>query len=316
MARKQFVLGLDGGGTKTAAALADLQGNVLAEEVGGPSNFQLIGVEKAAETLLMLADSCCQKAGLSLEQVKTVAAGLTGAGRPSDQRRMQEGFEKFVRDRGATFEHVIIESDARIALEGAFKGGGGMILICGTGSIALGKSFDGRIFRVGGWGRILGDEGSGYAIGRDGLNAVTRHLDGRGKKTLLTEIVGQRFNLKTQEEIIAAVYRENFDVASVAPLVIEAAEQHDTECERILNKATFELTEHVRALTLALEKASSDRPRQKLPLAFIGSVIAGDTVFTKILKHKIEFSLPQIRIVQPQSSPAYGAVLIALSNPT
>ncbi len=314
MAKKQFVLGLDGGGTKTAASLADLQGNVLAEVAGGPSNFLIIGVEQAAETLFSVADACCQKEGLTLQQVKTVVAGLTGAGRSTDRQRMREGFESYARNRGVAFERVIIETDARIALEGAFKGGEGIILICGTGSIALGKSHDGKIFRVGGWGRVLGDEGSGFAIGRDGLNAVTRHLDGRGKKTLLTELAGKRFNLKSQEEIIAAVYRENFDVASVAPLVIEAADQHDAECERILNKATFELAEHVRTLTLTLEAATRDRPRQKLSLAFIGSVISGDNVFTKILKQKITFSLPQISIVQPHAPPSYGAVLLALSS--
>ena len=316
MATKQFVIGIDGGGTKTAASLADFHGNVLAEVVVGPSNFLLIGVEQAAETLFSVAEACCRKAGLSLEQVQTVAAGLTGAGRPSEQQRMQEGLKKVALGKSIAFDRIIIESDARIALEGAFKGGEGIILICGTGSIVLGKSLDGRISRAGGWGRILGDEGSGFAIGRDGLNAVTRHLDGRGKKTLLTESLRKKFNLKTQDEIITAVYRENFDIAAVAPLVLEAAEQHDAESERILNKATFELTEHVRAVTLMLEAATRDRARQKLPLAFIGSVISGESVFTKILKHKITFSLPQISIVQPQASPSYGAVLLALSSST
>lgn len=312
MASKQFVIGIDGGGTKTAALLADLQGNVLAEETAGPSNFQIIGVEQAATTLFSVAEACCRKAGLSLDQVRRVVAGLTGAGRAVDQQRMQKGFESYAQAKGVSFERVVIESDARIALEGAFKGGAGIILICGTGSIAFGKSHSGQVFRVGGWGRILGDEGSGYAIGRDALNAVTRQLDGRGKKTLLADLIARRFNLRTQEEIITAVYRENFDLASVALLVIEAAEQHDTESERILNKATFELTEHVRSLVLMLEAASPERARQKIPLAFIGSVISNESVFTRILTHKITFSLPQISIVKPEASPSYGAVLLAL----
>lgn len=314
MERQQFVIGIDGGGTKTAASLADLHGNVLAEEVGAASNFQIIGVEQAAEALFAVAEACCQKAGLSLGQVKTLVAGLTGAGRADDQQRMHKGLESYAQSRGVAFDRVVIESDARIALEGAFNGGPGIILICGTGSIAFGKSPDGKVFRVGGWGRIVGDEGSGFAIGRDGLNAVTRQLDGRGKKTLLTDLVARKFNLRTQEEIIAAVYRENFDIASVAPLVIEAAEQHDTESERILNKATFELTEHVRSLVFMLEAASAERARRKIPLAFIGSVISAESVLTKILRHKITFSLPQISIVKPQASPSYGAVLLALQQ--
>jgi N-acetylglucosamine kinase-like BadF-type ATPase len=312
MTRKQFVLGIDGGGTKTAATLADLQGNVLAEEVGGPSNFLIIGVEAAAQNILEVAEACCERAGLSARQVVTLLAGLTGGGRASDRQRMQAELERASQARGAVFEQIMIESDARIALEGALKGQPGMILICGTGSIALGKTHDNRVLRVGGWGRTIGDEGSGYAIGRDGLNAITRSLDGRGKKTALGELVAKRWNLRTQDEIIAAVYRENFDLAALAPLVLEAAEQHDLESERILNKATFELTEHVRALTLALEAAMRDQPRRKLPLAFIGGVIERPSVFTNILRHKIKFSLPQVSIVQPQASPSFGAVLLAL----
>ncbi len=312
MSSRQFVIGIDGGGTKTAATLADMQGNVLTEVVGAASNFQIIGVEQAAAALYAVAEACCQKAGLSLGQVKTLVAGLTGAGRAADQQRMKTGFESYAQQRGVWFERVVIESDARIALEGAFKGGAGIILICGTGSIAFGKSYSGAVFRVGGWGRILGDEGSGYAIGRDGLNAITRQLDGRGKKTLLTELVARTFNLRTPDEIITAVYREQFDVAAVAPLVIEAAAQHDAECERILNRATFELTEHVRSLVLKLEAASPERARQKIPLAFIGSVISTESVFTKILEQTITCSLPQISLVKPMAPPSYGAVLLAL----
>ena len=192
---------------------------------------------------------------------------------------------------GTTFETVLVESDARIALEGAFKGEAGMILICGTRSIAVGKS-----------------------IGRDGFNAVTRHLDGRGKKTLPTELLVKRFNLKTQEEIITAVYRENFDVASVAPMVIGAAKAHDTVSERFLNKATFELAEHVRALLLKIEGAL--RTRQRIPLAFIGGVITADNVYSTILKHKITFSLPQISIIGPETPPPFGAVLLTIESVT
>jgi N-acetylglucosamine kinase-like BadF-type ATPase len=238
-------------------------------------------------------------------------AGLTGAGRPADQQRMREAFLDHLRKEGLPSEHVAIESDARIALEGAFKGSAGIILIAGTGSIAFGKTQEGEVFRVGGWGRVLGDEGSGYSIGRDALNLVTRNLDGRGKETLLTKLVADRFGLKDQESIIQAVYRGNFDIASVAPLVIEAANLHDTESERVLNRAAFELTEHIRTLTFILEGATR-AARQKIPLSFVGSLLDKQTTLSKIVKHKIEFSIPQITVVRPQATPAFGAVLMAL----
>ncbi len=311
MKRTEYVIGMDGGGTKTAAMLASRSGSVVAEATGGASNFQVIGVEEAARVLHEVITACCGKAGCSLSQVGAVVAGLGGAGREADQQRMREAVRQRLAKKGQTVPAILIESDARIALEGAFKGAAGIILISGTGSIAFGKGYDGTVHRVGGWGRILGDEGSGYFLGREGLNVVTRSLDGRIRKTILAKLVAEKFGLADQERIIAAVYRENFDIASVAPLVIQAAAEHDPDCERILNRATFELTEHVRALTLKIEASARGHARQKLPLAFIGSVITADSIFKKILYHKITFSLPQISIVTPASPPAFGAVLMA-----
>jgi N-acetylglucosamine kinase-like BadF-type ATPase len=314
MKSKQLVVGLDGGGTKTEAILADPSGTILCQKTGGPSNFQILGVEKAATVILDLVQQCSAEANCQAGDIAVVVAGLTGAGREADRNRMLDAVREEMKRRDLSFERVIIESDARIALEGAFGGAAGIILIGGTGSIAFGKGHDGSIYRVGGWGRILGDEGSGYAIGREGLNAVTRQLDGRIRSTILTTLVGQKFGLTSQEKIIQAVYKEQFDVASIAPLVIHGASQHDLECERILNKATFELTEHVRALLLKIEAASRGRARQKIPLAFIGGLLANDTLLRKIVHHRITFSLPQISIVEPESSPAQGAILLGMSE--
>jgi N-acetylglucosamine kinase-like BadF-type ATPase len=305
------VIGFDGGGTKTAAILADRKGTILAEAAGGPANFQIIGVEKAAEVLYSLLLECCEKAGRPSSEVSSAVAGLTGAGRSVDQERMKQSFSEYVRTKGIAPDYVAIESDARIALEGAFKGLAGIILIAGTGSIAYGKTQEGDIFRVGGWGRIVGDEGGGYAIGREALNLVSKHIDGRGKETILTKLMAEQLGLKDQETIIKAVYRDNIDVASIAPLVIKAAGQHDTESERILNRAAFELTEHIRTLTFKLEGATKAL-RQKIPLSFVGSLLTEQTLLSKIVKHKIEFSIPQIKVVKAQASPAFGAVLMAL----
>jgi len=311
MAKATLVIGIDGGGTKTSAILADSSGVILAEEAGGPSNFQIIGTEKTADTLFTLITDLCQNAGRPIGEVHAVAAGLTGAGRESDQERMHTAFQELARNFGVQFGRIRIDSDARVALEGAFEGSSGIILIAGTGSIAFGKTPEGEILRVGGWGRFIGDEGSGYVIGRDGLTAVSKELDGRGRKTMLTAMVADRFGLSNQERIIEQVYKNNFDIASVAPLVIQAATGHDLECERILNRAAFELSELVRGLTLRMERATRG-PRQKIPLSFIGSLLTGESVFSKIVKHKIEFSIPQIVVRKPQGSPAYGAVLMAL----
>lgn len=310
MTKKQFVIGMDGGATKTAALLSDLEGVVLAEETGGPSNPQVVGPEKTADVIVGLVERLCSKAQCSTSQVLVVVAGLAGAGRDGDKERVKTATLAEAKKRKTNVGKVVIESDGRIALEGALKGRPGIILIAGTGSFSLAKDHKGGIHRAGGWGRVVGDEGSGLVIGRDGLNAVAKHIDGRGKATMLTRLVDEKLGLSNQEKIINAVYRENFDVATVAPLVIEAAEAKDVECARILNKATFELAEHVRTLVNKIEESSHGR--SKIALAFIGSLISHDNIYQKILTQKITFSLPQVTVIVPEAPPAYGAVLLSI----
>ncbi|MBI3004685.1 MAG: hypothetical protein HYY49_04630 [Ignavibacteriales bacterium] len=310
--KNSYVVGLDGGGTKTAAILADLSGTVITEATGGPSNFQMIGVERAAEVLWGLIDECCRKAQVRHDELGSVVAGLTGAGRPSDKERMKEGFRAVTRQSGITFDSIVIESDARIALEGAFRAKLGIILIAGTGSIAFAKDSKGDIHRVGGWGRTLGDEGSGYAIGREGLNAVTKDLDGRGKHTTLTKLVEKQFGFSNQESIITAVYRENFDIASVAPLVLEAASGRDSVCLSIVDKAAKDLCEHVRVM-VSLVNSSGIKKAAKIPLALIGTLAGGENFLSRALRRRISATLKRIKVIPPESSAAYGAILMALT---
>jgi N-acetylglucosamine kinase-like BadF-type ATPase len=312
MAKKKLVIGMDGGATKTAAILSDLAGQILAEATGGPSNPQIAGVEKTAGVIVDLLEKLCDKVNCGTNEVLSIVAGLAGAGREGDKERVRSATLAEAKRRKVSIGKVGIESDGRIALEGAFKSGAGIILIAGTGSFALAKDHKGGIHRAGGWGRVIGDEGSGHTIGREGLNAVSKQFDGRGKPTALTQLIDERFGLSDQEKIINAVYRQNFDIATIAPLVVEAAAEKDVECARILNKATFELSEHVRILVRRIEESA--HARSKIPLSFIGSLISNNNIYQKILTHKITFSLPQIKVVTPQAPPAYGAVLLSIQS--
>jgi len=307
-----FIVGVDGGGTKTHAVITDKQGNILAEHFGGPSNFQIIGVEKAAETIFSLIRSCCKSVDASTENLFSVACGLTGAGRVGDQQRMAEGLRRYARRKKSPLNNIIIESDARIALEGAFKGGAGIILIAGTGSIAFGKDEQERIHRVGGWGRILGDEGSGYYIGKLGVTAVTRHLDGRGEKTMLTKMIARKFGLTDQTAIINAVYKDGFDLASVAPLVMEAARKKDKVSTLIIEQAVIELAEHVRVASSKILSSTRSTVKSKVKLAFIGGLIANRTLLSELLRKYIQENISLVSIIEPMASPAYGAAILAM----
>ncbi len=306
-----YVIGLDGGGTKTSIQLADLSGKVLSESHGGPSNFQIIGIEESARTIIDLVETCCHSIGCNVSEIGSIVAGLTGAGRQSDQQRMAEGVRGFAQSRGIYLGDLAVESDARIALEGAFLGDPGIIVIAGTGSIVFAKDGRGKTYRAGGWGRLIGDEGSGYQIGQEALRAVARMIDGRGKKTLLARMIGSQFGLRSQDEIIKALYKDRFDLASIAPLVVQAAHKRDTAARMILETAALELVEIIRA-AVGRMKTGSRQPRRPIPLAFVGSLLDSENVYSTIVRALIRKKLRNISIERPIAKPVRGALLMAL----
>ncbi|MFA6457042.1 MAG: BadF/BadG/BcrA/BcrD ATPase family protein [Bacteroidota bacterium] len=314
MTKGTYIIGIDGGGSKTHAMIADRKGTIIAEHFAGPSNFQIIGIEKAAETIVALIDMCCDSVECTVKNVASVVCGLAGAGRSEDQKRMAAGLKKCTAAKKMVLKNIVIDSDARIALEGSFKGGMGIILIAGTGSIAFAKDARGTIHRVGGWGRVLGDEGSGYALGRMGLTAVARQLDGRGEKTVLSSMIAKQFGLSGQTEIIQSVYQNSFDVASIAPLVLRAAEKKDTVCRAIVENAVIELAWHIQVAAEHLSSASSKKVKEKIRVAFIGGLIANDTILSRMLTAYLDENFPVIEIAQPAASPAYGAIVLGLSK--
>ena len=186
----------------------------------------------------------------------------------------------------------------------SFPDSAGCILIAGTGSILFGKDEKGVIHRVGGFGRLIGDEGSGYSIGRKALNAVSKESDGRGEATLISELLNAKMNSSSSTSIINEVYKEKLDVASVAKIVIEAAEEGDPIAEDILDEEADELVLHIKSL---MNKIQTDN----LNVAFSGSLIDNKNFYSDLLKQKIKSTLPKLIIVKPASTPVSGAILFA-----
>ncbi|NOX67471.1 MAG: hypothetical protein GXO85_17125, partial [Chlorobi bacterium] len=134
-----FYIGLDGGGTKTKCVIVDNQMNVLSELVGGPSNFLVFGVDEVTESLFNLITDSIKQAGINTSEIDSVLLGTAGAGRREDAERLEKSFIQKVTEVNLPIKKFVVESDARIALEGAFSGKSGSILIAGTGSIMFGK---------------------------------------------------------------------------------------------------------------------------------------------------------------------------------
>lgn len=300
----KYLIGIDGGGTKTDCAIADLSGKIISQTSGKPSNFLVIGVEEAVENLFALIEENLFSLEGDFADVKQIVIGVAGAGREEDAKLLEKSFKDYADQERIHFKGVKVLSDAHIALEGAFPDSAGCILIAGTGSILFGKDEKGTIHRVGGFGRLIGDEGSGYSIGRKALNAVSKASDGRGEETMISELLDAKMNHNTSKNIINKVYNEKLDVASVAKIVIEAAEEGDPIAEDILDEEADELVLHIRSL---INKIDTD----KLNVAFSGSLLDNKNFYSELLKNKIKSTLPNVKVVKPANPPVSGAILFA-----
>jgi N-acetylglucosamine kinase-like BadF-type ATPase len=299
-----YIIGIDGGGTKTHCIVTDTKANILYECSGGPSNFLVQGMEKVSETIFGLIEDCKNHLNFSYKDIKIILLGTSGAGRKNDSSRLEKTFSEYCAKQNVTFNNFTVESDASIALEGAFSGKPGSILIAGTGSILFCKDNDGRIQRVGGFGKLLGDEGSGYSIGKKGLAVISKELDGRKDVSILLKLAAKKFGINSPDKLIEAVYISKIEISSFAPIVIEAAEKGDIEALRILNEESEELLLHVAAM---VKKAG----KPALKVAFIGGLINYDNIYSGIIRDKLITGIPGIEIKKPDHNPAMGAILMA-----
>ncbi|MBM2846837.1 MAG: putative N-acetylglucosamine kinase [Bacteroidetes bacterium] len=308
MSRKPLVLGVDGGGTKTAGLIADLSGNILARREVGASNPNVVGFEAAAKNLHQLITKCCDDLRCQPNELQSIVLALAGAGKETNRKKIKDSLARLFENETSKALPITVETDSRAALEGAFGGGPGVVIIAGTGSIVTGKTERREVITVGGWGRILGDEGSGYYIGREALRLVTLVLDGRGGSTKLKELFARKLNWQTRDDLITAVYQDKFELSKLAPLVMEAASDHDLVSQRLLQQAASHLADQARVIVMKMGIL------RKVGLVMCGGLIDHETVYGNTLHLKIMKMLPQVDVRPPMHSPAHGAVLMAIER--
>lgn len=303
----QYVVGVDGGGTKTDAVLMDISGNLIGMATGGSSNYQAVGGAKLKEEILGCLTKLCHSTNVVASRIGHVFLGLAGAGREKDQLEIADLF----RDSEYAGK-VTVDSDAMVALAGAFGTGPGIIIISGTGSICFGKNREGQVLRSGGWGYLLGDEGSGYFIGREGLLAALKDFDGRGEKTKLLPRLQQHFQLQSIDQIIPLIYQNKIDrvaIADLTPIVLELARAGDSVAEAIVHLAGRELGKLAKAVAQRLNFGS-----EEICIALIGSVFKQkELLIGEIAKELYDLSW-NVQIGEPRLGPKYGAALLALQK--
>ena len=220
------VLGIDAGGSKTVALLADGEGRVVGEGRAGGANLQAHGELEVEKVLHAVIDQATTNRGA----LDAVCLGLAGVDREGDLAVIRD-----IMRRLGFKERALIVNDALIALVAGAGQGPGLVLVSGTGSIAYGVSARGVAARAGGWGSALGDEGSGYWIGRRALTAVTKAADGRGPATMLSALVLRHFSLSRPEQLVTEIYDHARGRQSIATLgaVVEHARAADVAVSRL-----------------------------------------------------------------------------------
>ena len=296
-----YIIGIDGGGTKTVGILTTETGQHLAQVQSGPANYHVVGETQTQAVLEAVVGKLCEKAGVSRTSPIRFCLGMAGLGRVADRKVIGR-----ICDELGIREDRILTHDAHIALIGGTERQEGVIVISGTGAIVYGIDADGREARASGWGYLLGDEGSGYDIAMRGLRAVARAADGRSHPTELTHRILNRLELNEPNALIRWVHAASRDaIARLAEIVFDTARTADRVAERIVDDAADEL---VCAAGSVIEQLEFIEP---FDVVLSGGNLIHQPVFADRLRHRFTEIQPEASVLLPKHEPAYGAVLLA-----
>ena len=300
---QKYVLGIDGGGTKTTGLLADQAGHILAKAESGASNYHAVGEEQTKQVLFDVVSQLLAGTNSALESC-TCCLGLAGVASSVDRKVVG----RICTEIGLP-ENRILTHDAQIALVGGAEELSGVIIIAGTGSIVYGIDAAGREAQAGGWGHLLGDEGSGYDIARRALQAVSRAADGRGVPTQLSSLMLEELKFSQPRNLIPWIHSVSKDkVAQLASAVFDAANANDSVAQGILDEAVDEL---VLAASVVIDKLRFSQP---FNLVLSGGIFKHQPTFAALLRNRLQNLAPDARVCLPKRDPAYGAVLLAISQ--
>jgi glucosamine kinase len=302
--RDKYFLGIDGGGTKTHAVITDSECRTAGEGYGGAANPLRIGLEEAVLHVEQAVAEACAQAGIEIGDIDSACAAIAGINHPIHYHTMKDALDEALSVGG-----LELVTDARAALEGALDSKPGVVVIAGTGSIAIGVNADGQQARSGGFGPTLSDEGSGYYIAQRALKAVVSSFDGRSPRTTLAQRICQRLGVSDPSDLPGVIYNsdsEPVDIAPLAEIVDEAAREGDEVARQILTAAGRELGRLAASVIDKLELHSS-----VFRVACVGSVFRSGELVLDPLREAVSRIAPHAEIGPPLHAPAIGAVKLA-----
>lgn len=301
-ARDSYFLGVDGGGTLTRAVITDASLNNLGEAAGSASNPLRVGFDEAVSHITKVVNEACAQAGINRDNITTACIALAGISQPVHYNTMKDALFTAL-----GLQNILLVTDAEAALAGALDSQPGVVIIAGTGSIAIGMNERGQQSRSGGWGPTLADEGSAYDIARRALRAIAASLDRRAPRTLLTEGICARLGINYPADLPRVIYDNNeMDISSLAEVVSETAQRGDAVAREILASAGRELG----ALAASVIEKLGMRNEQ-FRVACVGGVFKSGECLLAPLRDTVLKIAPSADVGLPLFPPTIGAAKIA-----
>lgn len=312
---QKYVIGVDAGGTKTVAALANLSGKILVKAKTGPSNPNKVGMETAIKEIslaILKVNKDFKKAKIKGRgKVSSTYVALAGGTQrnPLIKRKIKDALKKIPELPFLFRGKIIVEGDEKAEFRAGTSEKNGILIISGTGSLSYGWR-DRKEVKTLGWDYLLGDKGSGFWIGQSALKSICRSIDNMGPKTLLANLIFKKLKIKNESDLIRKIYQPKAVkiIASLSPLIGQAAERGDKVAKNILSEASKDLAtaanQNIKKLNLK---------NKKFPVVLAGSVFKSKIVLNAVKKEIKKFA-PKVVFIQPKQEPVIGAVKLVIEQ--
>ncbi|WP_458120217.1 BadF/BadG/BcrA/BcrD ATPase family protein [Paenibacillus sp. Z6-24] len=308
----EYVIGIDGGGTTTTAVALDMQGTLLGRAEGQGSNPKSAAGTEYMENIHNVISRLLDHGSLQLAHCRGIGAGLAGIYTPEECAAGEQQLCRYWQERGQAAPAVRVVSDAETALTAAFGTNLGIVAIAGTGSMVLGVLPDGQRVRAGGWGHILGDQGSGYAIGQRTLQTVMLGYDGILPVSGLTEMVLHYYGARAPEDLRRIMYQTHIgkrQIAAAARLCIHAGQAGDELAQQIIRQAAGDMAVFVMALL-------NRHPQlEQTGIAVAGSIFRYSELYLETFIRQLQQNrnpVPSVRMAEQEA--VYGAVTLIINK--
>lgn len=298
----KYLIGVDGGGTHSRLLVTDLKGNVLHRETGKSTNIESNPPEEVQENFRSLFSGFCKQYNCELSDCVGICVGSAGV----DNELSKQQVTSILAAVGCK-HHVLVVNDAEIALAAQTKGKAGIIIISGTGSIGYGVNDCGQVWRVGGFGHLIGDEGSAYWVASRGLSASFRAMDKTSPQTIMSSMFKNKLGIDNLSHAMDFIYSTNkSEIAKLATLVVEAQQNGDHVAQQIIKQAADYFVCMTDTLVNVLEMKDKN-----YPLVYGGGFLINVGSLQEQISTKIRKIHPLLKPMVLSCGAEWGAIYLA-----